>query len=491
MKIELLPAKRCAGKTRVVYVFEDQKLTLGLEPPESEHIAAACAVQSFKGEYKKTALVHTNTSLVIVAGLGKTQDYSLDRVRVASARALKLAEEKNTEALGLIIPEAKDLPGELAEFVAAALEGSVLSSYRFDKYKRPKEDDPKPVSKLALAFSNPKNLSAAMQKVCAETEALCSAVAFTRDLGNEPSCAKPPEKLAKIAQNMAQKGRITVKVLHQSELKRLGMNGILAVGAGSHHPPCFVHLTYKPRTKPKKTVCFVGKGITFDSGGLSIKPAQGMEAMKDDMAGAASVLGLFKYLAKVDLPVAVHGLVPLAENMPGGGAQRPGDIIRHYGGKTSEVISTDAEGRLILADALVYACEIKPDLIIDIATLTGACVVALGDEYSALLGTDETTIKQLIALGMKQGEFFWQLPLPDRYKSHIKSTVADMKNVGKPMNAGTIVAGLFLQEFISPGQAWVHMDIAGPAYTKEGWDYSPPGATGVPLRTLVALLREM
>lgn len=491
MNIQLSAAKNWFGIVRVAYAYEDGRPPLGLEKQEQGRIATGCEEQNFKGEYKKTALVPSDGSLIIVTGLGKRQDFSPDRVRVASAKALKLAEDKGVKSLGLLIPDSKDVRGDLADFASSAIEGAVLGTYRFDKYKKPKEDDPKPVSELTLVFSSAKHLSAAMRKRCQQAVKLAGAVCFTRDLVNEPSVAKPPEKMAEIASGLATSGRISVQVMHKAELKKLGMNGILAVGAGSHNPPCLVHLTYTPKARPKKTVCFVGKGITFDSGGISIKPSQGMEAMKDDMAGAASVLGLFNYLAQVDVPVLVHGLVPLAENMPGGGAQRPGDIIRHYGGKTSEVISTDAEGRLILADALVYGCELKPDLIVDIATLTGACVVALGDEYSALLGTDEAAIKKLITLGLKQGEFFWQLPLPDRYKSHIKSTVADMKNTGKPMTAGTIVAGLFLQEFVSEGQPWVHMDIAGPAYAKEGWDYSPPGATGVPLRTLAALLHVL
>jgi leucyl aminopeptidase len=296
--------------------------------------------------------------------------------------------------------------------------------------------------------------------------------------------------IAELAKGLARPGRITVSVLDAAELKKRGMGGILAVGQGSHSPPCLVHLTYKPKQKPKKALCFVGKGITFDSGGISIKPSQGMEAMKDDMAGAGAVLGLFRYLGEADVPVAVHGLVPLAENMPGGGAQRPGDVVRHYGGKTSEVISTDAEGRLILADALAYGAELKPDLMVDVATLTGACVVALGDEYSALLGTSAKVVQRLITLGRKQGEFFWELPLVSRYRPHMKSTIADVKNVGKPQNAGTIIGGLFLKEFVPEDVPWVHIDVAGASFTKEGWDYCPPGATGVPLRTLIALVRS-
>jgi leucyl aminopeptidase len=490
VKLNLTTKKDWSGKALAVLVFEADKVPLGLAGPEAVRVNTLCAEQNFKGQYKKSAFLVDADRRVIVAGLGKRKEFEPDRVRAAVAKALKLAEEKGIESPGLLIPDNKDVRGDLAVFAAAALEGAILGTYRFMKYRSPKDDDPRPVSELTLVFANTKNLSAAMKQAVEEAEARCEAVSFARDLANEPSVAKPPEKLAEIASSLAAKGRIQVKVLHKADLEKLGMNGILAVGAGSHNPPCLVHLIYSPAGKSKKTLCFVGKGITFDSGGISIKPTQGMEAMKDDMAGAAAVIGLFHYLARIDLPATVHGLVPLAENMPGGGAQRPGDIIRHYGGKTSEVISTDAEGRLILADALAYGSELKPDLMVDIATLTGACVVALGDEYSALLGTSQPAVDRIIRLGLDQGEFFWQLPLPDRYKSHIKSTVADMKNTGKPMNAGTISAGLFLKEFVAEGTPWVHIDIAGPSFTKDGWDYTPIGATGVPLRTMIALTQS-
>jgi leucyl aminopeptidase len=381
--------------------------------------------------------------------------------------------------------------GDLVDFVAATVEGALLSSYRFDKYRTPKPDESKPVGELGLLFTNSKGLTAAMRKAVAEAVSRSEAVCFARDLANEPPSPKPPEKMAEIATGLAKKGRIAVQVLRKAELEELGMGGILRVGAGSHQPPCLVHLTYTPPGKSKKTVVVIGKGITFDSGGISIKPSAGMEAMKDDMSGAGAVLGLFKWLGSVDVPVTVHGLAPFAENMPGGGAQKPGDVIRHYNGKTAEVISTDAEGRHLLADCLAFGSTLKPGLMIDIATLTGACVVALGDEYSGVMGTDQRTIDRLTSVGKEQGEFFWQLPLPDRYKSHLKSKIADMKHVGKPGVAGTIAAGLFLKEFVGEGVPWVHIDIAGPSFTKEDWDYTPAGATGVPLRTIAALLKGL
>lgn len=493
MRIDLIAKKNWTGRVMVGLMFEGDKTPLALSSEEGRSFVIVAADEKFTGQLKRTSLLRSSAgnSKLILAGLGKRKEFELDRVRSAVAKALKRAEDIGVESIGLLVPDSKEVRGDLADFVGAAVEGAVLSSYRFDKYRTPKPDECKPVGELMLLFTNPKGLSAAARKAVAEALACSEAVCFARDLANEPPSPKPPEKMAEIAVGLAKKGRIAVEVLHKAELEKLGMGGIVRVGAGSHQPPCLVHLTYTPPGKSKKTVVVIGKGITFDSGGLSIKPAQGMEAMKDDMSGAGAVLGLFKWLGSVDVPVTVHGLAPFAENMPGGGAQKPGDVIRHYNGKTAEVISTDAEGRHLLADCLAYGSTLKPDLMIDIATLTGACVVALGDEYSGLLGTAQRTIDRLVTVGKQQGEFFWQLPLPGRYMSHLKSKVADMKHTGKPGVAGTITAGLFLKEFVEEGVPWVHIDIAGPSFTKEDWDYAPAGATGVPIRTIAALLKEL
>jgi leucyl aminopeptidase len=493
VKIDLIAKKDWTGRVLVGLMFEGDKTPLAMVGDEGKRHAAVAAGEKFNGQLKRTSLLRAEAgdAKLILAGLGKRKDFELDRVRSATAKALKRAEDIGAEAVGLLVPDTREVRGDVADFVGAAIEGAVLSSYRYDKYRTPKPDDTKPVGEIALVFANPRGLSAAMRKEVAEAVARSEAVCFARDLANEPPSPKPPEKMAEIAMGLAKKGRIAVRVMHKAELEKLGMGGILRVGAGSHQTPCLVHLTYTPAAKSKKTVVVIGKGITFDSGGISIKPATGMEAMKDDMAGAGAVLALFRWLGSVDVPVTVHGLAPFAENMPGGGAQKPGDVIRHYNGKTAEVISTDAEGRHLLADCLAYGSALKPDLMIDVATLTGACVVALGDEYSGLLGTDQRTIDRLISVGRRQGEFFWQLPLPDRYKSHLKSKVADMKHTGKPGVAGTIIAGLFLREFVAEGTPWVHIDIAGPSFTREDWDYAPAGATGVPVRTIAALLKEL
>lgn len=493
MKIDLIVRKDWTGRVLVVLMFEGDKTPLALPGEEGRNFVAVAAAERFVGQFKKTSLLRAGAGKekLIIAGLGKRKEFELDRVRSAVAKALRLAEDIGAELVGLLVPDNREVKRDLADIVGAAVEGAILSSYRFDKYRTPKPDETKPVGELMLVFTNPRALSAAMRRAVAEAVVRSEAVCFARDLANEPPSPKPPEKMAEVAMGLAKKGRIAVRVMHKAELEKLGMGGILRVGAGSHQPPCLVHLTYTPPGKSKKTVVVIGKGITFDSGGISIKPSAGMEAMKDDMSGAGAVLALFKWLGSVDVPVTVHGLAPFAENMPGGGAQKPGDVIRHYNGKTAEVISTDAEGRHLLADCLAYGSTLKPNLMIDIATLTGACVIALGDEYSGVMGTDQRTIDRLTSIGKGQGEFFWQLPLPDRYKSHLKSKVADMKHTGKPGVAGTIAAGLFLKEFVGEGVPWVHIDIAGPSFTKEDWDYAPVGATGVPVRTIAALLKEL
>ncbi|MFO7651852.1 MAG: leucyl aminopeptidase [bacterium] len=491
MKTNMVSRKDWFGPVLAVLVFEGDRAPLGMPGVGGRKLLEDASSENFKGQFKRTALAAADGLKVMLCGLGKRKDFEPCRVRTAMARALKRAEEMGLAELSLLLPEAKETRGKLDLWAAWAVEGVALSGYRFNSWRTPKPDETMPPQVLNLVFPAGRDATPVVRRAVERAVAVCEAVGFTRDLVNEPPSPKVPEKLAARGAELAQDGRVTVKVIKRAELEKLGMGGILGVGRGSHEPPCLVHLSYVPKAKPKKTLCFIGKGVTFDSGGLSLKPSAGMEAMKDDMAGAASVLGLFHYLRAVDAPVAVHGLVPLAENMPGGGAHKPSDVVRHYGGKTSEIISTDAEGRLILADALAYASEtIKPDLMVDIATLTGACVVALGDEYSALLGTDRAAIQRITRLGLEQDEYFWELPLVKRYRDHIKSKVADMKNTGKPGVAGTITAGLFLQEFVGEGVPWVHIDIAGPSFTKEGWDYVPAGGTGVPLRTMIALVHS-
>lgn len=476
MEIQLVTKKRWPGRVRAALLFEDEVKIEGLIDTR------------FRGRFRETGLAVKQGVRLVFGGLGARADFETDRVRRVVARVLRRAGEMGATEVGLSVRE--DIRGGKEGFVAAAVEGALLGGYRFYRYRAPREDEPVPVERLFLLLESEREVQT-LGAAVAEAIRRCAAVCYVRDLINEPSANKPPLLLARKAQELADGERVTVRVLEAEELERLGMGGILAVGRGSHHPPCLVHLTYTPRVKPRGVVVIVGKGITFDSGGLSLKTAQQMEQMKDDMSGAAAVFGVFHYLRNAELPILVHGLTPLAENMPGGGAQKPGDVIRHFNGKTTEVVNTDAEGRLLLADALAYGATLKPAALVDVATLTGACVVALGNEISGIMGNNQRLVDELIARGSEVGERFWQLPLFDPYRAHMRSEVADLKNIGKPQNAGTIIGGLFLREFVPPRVPWAHIDIAGTAWTSEGLDYCPVGATGVPVRTLIEFLRKV
>ncbi|HVO33226.1 MAG TPA: leucyl aminopeptidase, partial [Elusimicrobiota bacterium] len=335
-----------------------------------------------------------------------------------------------------------------------------------------------------------KSADAATAAVIEQARIYSEATALARDLINEPPSRMNPERLADEALKF-NKLPLSVQVYEKKDLEKLGMGGLLGVGAGGAVAPRLVEVIYKPEKKPKKVVALVGKGITFDSGGLSLKPAQSMETMKDDMSGAAAVLGVMTALPALHLPVEVRGYLAIAENMPGGRAQKPGDVLKAFNGKTIEVLNTDAEGRLVLADALAFAHSKRPDVIIDIATLTGACVVALGHLVSAVMGNDRKTIQAILAAGSESGEKFWELPLVKEYKDDIKSKIADVKNIGgRRGEAGTIIGGLFLQEFAGDGP-WVHIDIAGASWADSDQAYCPTGGTGHPVRTLLQYLENL
>ena len=308
-----------------------------------------------------------------------------------------------------------------------------------------------------------------------------------RDLVNTPAGDLPPAQLAREAQRMARRVGLRCKVWGKPELERGGFGGILGVGAGSVNPPRLIELEYRGAGSATP-IALTGKGIAFDSGGLSIKDAKGMETMKYDMGGAATILATMKAIARLKPTVNVIAAIPCAENLPSGSAQKPGDVITHRGGTTSEVLNTDAEGRLVLADALAYLAERKPKVIVDTATLTGACVVALGQNISGAMGNDDELIRQLIAAGDATGEPMWQLPLHQEYRQLIDSSVADVKNIGERWG-GAITAALFLAEFVGD-TPWCHIDMAGPGFSERGTDLSPRGSTGVPVRTLVRFVLD-
>jgi leucyl aminopeptidase len=371
------------------------------------------------------------------------------------------------------------------EAVQAAAEGLGLGTYRFRRYKTG-DDDGAPLERVTVLGSSRWDARAARDAV-ARAEVLVDAACWARDLVNTPAGDLPPAEIAKAAQAMAKQVGLTCKVWSESQLAQGGFGGILGVGKGSVNPPRMIELTYQGAGVRSTPIALSGKGIAFDSGGLSLKDATGMETMKMDMGGAASILGAMKAVARLKLKVNVIAAIPCSENMPSGSAQKPGDVITHRGGKTSEVLNTDAEGRLVLADALAYLAEKDPACIVDTATLTGACMIALGTDVAGAIGTSDELAAELVRAGDAAGEPIWQLPLFADYRKLIDSKVADIKNVGKRYG-GAITAAWFLAEFVGD-VPWVHLDIAGPAYSEHGNDLGPAGATGMPVRTLVGFLQ--
>jgi leucyl aminopeptidase len=372
--------------------------------------------------------------------------------------------------------------------VVPVAEGFLLAGYRFDRYKSDSSETAgrrEPESLTVLTGTRLPNAG----RVLGRAEMIAREVFRVRDLVNEPARVKTPSYLADVATAVGRKCGLKVTVWRGRKLEAEKLAGLLAVAQGSVEPPCFIVLRYRPRGRPRKRVALVGKGLTFDSGGLSLKPPKSMETMKLDVAGGATVIGIMAAVGQLRPSIEVTGYVPATENLPGERAQKPGDVIRYMNEKTVEVLNTDAEGRLILADALTLASRTKPDIIIDLATLTGACVVALGAQVAGIMGNDQGLVERLIACGREAGEPLWQLPLVKEYRDDIKSTVADVKNIGGQY-AGTITAGLFLQEFVD-GAAWAHLDIAGPAFAEKDYPYTPKGGTGFGIRTLVDFLTTL
>ncbi len=384
--------------------------------------------------------------------------------------------------------------------LSAMIEGMELARYEYSKYKSKPEKAKKSTSKnIQVLFTGSKLTEKELRAAEARALAVARAVFFARDLVNCPPSDLKPADLVRAARSLSRQsrnGRLSCRVLTKAQLRRMGAGAILAVGQASTADPFLIHLSYIPRKRAKrpKRIVLIGKGITFDSGGLSIKPATGMEEMKCDMAGAAAVLGVGKALTELPAEQAiaheVHIIVPTAENMVSGNSVRPGDVVRALNGKTIEVLNTDAEGRLILADALSYSARLKADVIIDLATLTGACVVALGNAYAGLFTKSEELALKLKSIGLSKGERLWPLPLADEYRTQIESKIANLKNIGSG-GPGATIGALFLQEFVPNGALWAHVDIAGPAFTKEVSDYKIAGASGFGVQTLLGYLQSL
>lgn len=453
-------------------------------------VSELIAEEDFKGKLGDTAVLQTYGKIpakkVILVGLGKAESFTTDGVRRASAAAAKKAADLNAKKVCTILHGAGIGGLDASECALALVEGAALGLYKFLKYKT-NDSKPPSVEEIEIVEMNAAKLDAIREGV-SKGEITSDATIFARDLVNGPPNAVTPTVLAETAMQIAQENGLESTIFEREQLAEMGMNLLLAVAQGSAQPPKFIVLRYSS-PGASKTVAIVGKGITFDSGGLSLKPADGMENMKDDMAGAASVLATMRAISKIKPKVNVLGIAPTTENMPGGHATRPGDIIKSFGGKTVEINNTDAEGRLVLADALAYAVKQGADEMIDVATLTGACIIALGRGVSGLMCNDDDLSARLLAIGEKEGDPLWRLPLFEDYKDMLKSEHADMKNT-PGREAATITAALFMQEFVS-GKPWAHLDIAGPSFIDKPTATAPKGGTAAGTRILVRYLMEL
>ncbi len=482
------------GDALIVNLFEGIKqpggATGAVDKALAGSVAAAIRRQEFKGKLHERLLLHTFGGLpveqVLVIGLGKQEEFALDRIRSASAEALRPLRETGARRVGSIVHGAGAGGIEAGQAARAVTEGALLGLYRFGKYKKADENGEKAIETLTLLERDRAKIGS-MEEGVHRGRILAEATIVARDMVNEPANALTPSDLAARAKKMASRLGMTIKILERADMEKLGMGAFLGVAQGSEEPPKLILVTYRGKKGRGKSphLGLVGKGITFDSGGISIKPSEGMEAMKGDMAGGAAVLGAVQGIAELKLPVDVTAVVPATENLPSGTAQRPGDIVRAMNGKTIEVINTDAEGRLILADGLSYACDLGVTHLVDVATLTGACVVALGSVRTGAFANDPELMRRVKAASEGSGEKLWELPLDDEYGEQIKSDYADMKNVGG-RKAGAITAAKFLAKFVGK-TPWVHLDIAGTSQAEKEHGYQVKGATGAMVRTLIHL----
>ncbi len=478
--------KILSPKTWVLLAFEKEEGFLNTSVKIGKNIWKQVKDEGFSGKEGQVSIAHPPTGSgpdrFIALGFGSKKELSLESFRRAGGRLARKAREIRVEAVMIEWPrQFKD------KQVKAFAEGVVLGSYQFNRYKTQVKDAPKGIRKFV--FKVPTDIVSSTLKSIQLAEDYCQGVVLARDLINGAPSDVTPKVLADAAVKLA-KGPIKLKLFTTKDLLKMGAGGLLGVNIGSAQPPYLIHLHYKPASKAKKSIAIVGKGITFDSGGLSLKPAGGMETMKMDMSGAAAVLGVFSQLAKLKPNVEVHGIIATTENMPGGKAYKPGDVLKAINGKTMEVLNTDAEGRLVLADALSYAVQQKVDGIIDMATLTGACIVALGGLVTGAMSNNSKLLEEVRKAADIEGERIWELPLVKEYKEDIKSKVADMKNIGSAGKAGSIIGGLFLEEFVGT-TPWVHLDIAGPAWLDgeiSAMPYLTPGGTGLMVRSLLSFL---
>jgi len=443
----------------------------------------------FSGKNQQSVLIHTRRVLpakrILLLGLGKKDEVTLDRIRQAMGTAVKKVRQTGAHAFAAPVFGTDTLKVPVSGIAQAMVEGAMLGGYRFTHYRSADEEPSKDVRTMTL-LANHANQVSAMKTGVRRGEASANATSFARDLCNHPSNVMTPSRVAQEAQTMAKALGVKLTVLERKDQEKLGMGGMLGVSRGSQEPPKFIVLEYAGGKKKERPVVLVGKTVTFDSGGISLKPSENMEQMKADMTGGAEVLGVIRAAAQLRLPINVVGILPATENMPGGRATKPGDILRMLNGKTVEVQNTDAEGRLILADGLAYASRFNPQCIVDVATLTGACIVALGQFAIGMLGNNDELKADLKKAGERAGERVWEMPLWEEYFEQLKSDVADMRNIGG-RGGGMITAGLVLSKFVGDCP-WVHLDIASTDWSTSERPYIGKGPTAIGTRLLVQWL---
>ena len=501
MKIDLIAAsaKRRPADLFLTGAFEGEKSLKALTPLEpgfQKSVEAAVKAKRFAGK-KGDSLSSFNPDFreapeAVLTGLGPRAKFDRPALRQAVGKLIHLAKCRKARRVRMLLDTF--VGGKVGEPEAAEIltETAVLAGYAFDKYKT-KKDKEKENSRYegveTLEILAAKSGAPRLEKQVDFARAVAEGTVRARNLVNEPGNVINPVRLVEEARRIAREKKIRCQILGSAELRRLKMGGILGVNQGSKVPPALIILEYGVSHKNRGTVCLVGKGVTFDTGGISIKPAADMEKMKYDKAGACTVIAAVATAAELKLPVHIVALAPAVENMPSENSQRPGDIIRMYSGKTVEVINTDAEGRLILGDALAYAGKFKPKAIIDLATLTGMCAYTFGDQAIGLLGNDEKLLRRVKEAGEAVGERCWELPMWEGYGKMIKGHHSDLLNVGGKY-AGTITAAKFLEEFVPAKTPWAHLDIAGTAWCDSPRADCPKGATGVGVRLLIELLRN-
>ncbi|PWT94009.1 MAG: leucyl aminopeptidase [Blastocatellia bacterium] len=489
------PIERLDVQAVAVAVFKDEKPNTDylkkLDELSGGLVNAVIDSGEFSGKEGETSYLHLvgNNKLkaqrLLLVGVGAKDEYDAAGASQMSGTAVRSLRDKKVNSIA-VAPRSS---GDSSEIAAVAVEGAFIAVFDPDKYRTVEKENQKKVDRIVVVIEGAD--AGAVNSGVETGRIIGESINFTRDMANEPGAYMTPSDMAERAREVATEFGLSIDVLDEARMEQEGMGSLLSVSRGSEQPAKLIILKYTPPNvdeSNKELLSFVGKGVTFDSGGISLKPGENMELMKYDMTGGATVIGTMRAIAQLKPPIPILGVAPCTENLPSGKATKPGDVVRAMTGKTIEVINTDAEGRLILADAMAYAKKLGATKIIDMATLTGAVSIALGDVNAAVLGTDQPLIDEIISAGREVGEKFWQLPLDKEYSKQIKSDIADIKNVGG-RKAGTITAAAFLKEF-ADGVAWAHLDIAGTAWGDEAKPYRSKGPTGIAVRTLLKIVER-